>query len=163
MNYEVEQKFPVSGFAQIEAKLSAIGVKVSAPQEEIDTYYAHPSRDFAQTDEALRIRQIGTATWITYKGPKVDTSTKTRREIELPLSEDPKLAGDWAGLLKALGFMPVGQVHKIRRKAAVPWQGQEIIATLDAAEATREQVGLLMAGITPQAEPADKEVDRVVG
>ena len=131
MKYEVEQKFPVGGFGHVESKLSASGVEVSSPQTEIDTYYAHPSRDFAQTDEALRIRQIGSATWITYKGPKVDSTTKTRREIELPLSADPELVNDWAGLLEALGFAPVMEVRKIRRKAAVPWQNRKVLATLD--------------------------------
>ncbi len=94
MKYEVEQKFPVGGFGHVESKLSASGVEVSSPQTEIDTYYAHPSRDFAQTDEALRIRQIGSATWITYKGPKGDRTTKTRREIVMPLSADPGLVNE---------------------------------------------------------------------
>jgi len=131
MKYEVEQKFPVGGFDVVESKLSAAGAVVSAPQEEIDTYYAHPSRDFGETDEALRIRRVGSASWITYKGPKVDTTTKTRREIELPLVGDPKLVGEWPSLLEALGFSPVAEVRKIRRKAAVPWQDRKIQATLD--------------------------------
>jgi len=131
MKYEVEQKFPVAGFDLVEAKLSAMGALVSEPQEEIDTYYAHPARDFGETDEALRIRRVGSASWITYKGPKVDTTTKTRREIELPLSAAPELADDWPGLLEALGFSPVAEVRKIRRKAAVPWQDREIEASLD--------------------------------
>ena len=131
MKYEVEQKFPVGSFDVVESKLRATGAVASAPQEEIDTYYAHPSRDFAETDEALRIRRVGSATWITYKGRKVDSTTKTRREIELPLAGDAKLIGEWPSLLEALGFTPVAEVRKTRRKATVPWQGQEIQATLD--------------------------------
>ena len=131
MKYEAEQKFPVGGFTDVESKLSATGAIVSAPQEEIDTYYAHPSRDFAETDEALRIRRVGSSAWITYKGPKVDTTTKTRREIELPLSADSELDDGWASLLEALGFAPVAEVHKIRRKATVPWQGRNVEAALD--------------------------------
>ena len=131
MRYEVEQKFPVRDLEIVESKLLVMNAVVSATQEEIDTYYAHPSRDFAVTDEALRIRRVGSATWITYKGPKVDTTTKTRREIELPLLGDPKLVGDWPSLLEALGFSPVAEVRKSRRKANVPWQDREVEAALD--------------------------------
>ena len=131
MKYEVEQKFPVEDFEVVKSKLLANGATVSAPREEIDTYYAHPSRDFARTDEALRIRRVGSASWITYKGPKVDATTKTRREIELPLSEEPEAVEYWPSLLEALGFLPVAEVRKIRRKAAVAWQDREIQATLD--------------------------------
>ena len=131
MRYEVEQKFPVEALEVVESKLLVMGAAVSAAREEIDTYYAHPSRDFGETDEALRIRRVGSASWITYKGPKVDTTTKTRREIELPLVGDPKLVGEWPSLLQALGFSPVAEVRKIRRKATVPWQGRKIQATLD--------------------------------
>lgn len=134
MKYEVEQKFPVADFSAVEAKLSAAGAIVSAPQEEVDTYYAHPSRDFGETDEALRIRRVGSASRMTYKGPKVDTTTKTRREIELPLAGEPELVGEWPNLLEALGFSPVGKVRKLRRKATVPWQGREVLATLDDVE-----------------------------
>jgi adenylate cyclase, class 2 len=134
MKYEVEQKFPVGDFAAVESKLSAAGAVVSAPLEELDTYYAHPSRDFGETDEALRIRRVGSESWITYKGPKVDATTKTRREIELPLAGEPEFSSEWPGLLEALGFSPAGKVRKLRRKAKVAWQGREVLATLDDVE-----------------------------
>ena len=72
-----------------------------------DRYFNHPSRDFAQTDEALRIRTQGRETRITYKGPIVDSQTKTRREIEIPVGahdgDDEKLAQ----VLVLLGFREV--------------------------------------------------------
>ena len=89
MRYEVEQKFPVADMRAIREGLAALGAEVAAPQEEVDLYFAHPVRDFAATDEALRLRQKGPQNRITYKGPKIDTTTKTRREIELPLAPDP--------------------------------------------------------------------------
>ena len=57
-----------------------------------------------QTDEALRIRQVDGRPLITYKGPKIDRQTKTRREIELPLparrrrppSNSPSCCWPWA-------------------------------------------------------------------
>jgi adenylate cyclase class 2 len=131
MQYEVEQKFAVAEMATLEAKLAALGVTVSRPRSEIDHYYAHPSRDFAATDEALRIRRTDEASYITYKGPKVDLTTKTRREIELPLWQQEVRVATLASLLEALGFTPVAEVCKHRRKAIVPWQGRQVEASLD--------------------------------
>ena len=76
-----------------------------------DTYYRHPGRDFAQTDEALRIREEEGRSFITYKGPKLDAQTKSREELEVPLV-DPK---DLGMLLLRLGFEPVAVVEKRRR------------------------------------------------
>ena len=134
MHYEVEQKFPVAVMAALEAELTALGATISAPQLEIDLYFAHPARDFARTDEALRIRRKGRSNSITYKGPKLDQTTKTRREIDLPLEPGGASAGAWIGLLEALGFTPVGEVRKSRRKAAIAWQDRRVECSLDDVE-----------------------------
>ena len=89
MPYEVELKFPVADPQSLANKLTAMGATILPAQEEVDLYFAHPSRDFVQTDEALRLRRKGDANCITYKGPKIDATTKTRREIELPLTSGP--------------------------------------------------------------------------
>jgi len=131
VKYEVEQKYPVDGFGAVEAKLVELGATVSAPHEELDLYVNHPVRDFAETDEALRIRRKGGKTLITYKGPKIDTTTKTRREIELPLGEQPETPDQWRELLEVLSFVAVAEVRKARRKADVAWDGQTVTLTLD--------------------------------
>ncbi len=131
MKYEVEQKYSVAGMAALEAKLTGLGASICEPQSEVDLYFAHPVRDFAQTDEALRIRRKGTANSITYKGPKIDRTTKTRREIELPLPSGEESAEAWAGLLEALGFTPVREVRKSRRKTGVLWDNYTIEVSLD--------------------------------
>ena len=131
MQYEVEQKFPVDDLGAVEARLVAMGVEISGPELEADLYYAHPARDFAVTDEALRIRRKGRSGYITYKGPKVDTTTKTRQEIELPLSVREGGTEAWAILLEALGFRPVAEVRKHRRKATISWEGRQVEASLD--------------------------------
>src|SRR5262249_34999461 len=98
---------------------------------QLDRYFNHPSRDFAQTDEALRLRQVGQSNFITYKGPKLDATTKTRREIELPLPAGDEMLKHYAELLTALGFRPVAEVHKTRRQVHLAWQGREIEIALD--------------------------------
>ena len=113
--FEVEQKFAVESFDAIEQQLRERGVQLSLPIAQADRYFAHPSRDFAVTDEALCIRQIGAENRITYKGPKLDKLTKTRREIELPLAEGVAHAEQYGELLIALGFSPRAIVRKQRR------------------------------------------------
>ena len=154
MKYEVEQKFPVADLASVEAKLAAFAATVSEPQCEVDLYYAHPARDFATTDEALRIRRAGPSSYITYKGPKLDTTTKTRREIELPLSPTAETAAGWEALLEALGFTPVAEVRKHRRKAIIPWQGRRIVASLDEVEQVGTFVELELPADDDDLEPA---------
>ena len=134
MSYEVELKFPVPDLRAFAEHLIDLAVPISPAQEEIDVYFAHPARDFAQTDEALRLRRKGDANCITYKGPKIDATTKTRREIELPLGPGPESLASWTALLEAVGFRPAGEVRKSRRKAAISWQGRQVEASLDEVE-----------------------------
>jgi adenylate cyclase class 2 len=128
---EVEQKFPVADLAEVETRLLALGASISVPRRESDLYFAHPCRDFAATDEALRLRCSDRGRWITYKGPKIDATTKTRREIDLALPAEADVQGDWVTLLETLGFRPIAEVVKRRRKAIVAWQGRQIEASLD--------------------------------
>jgi len=131
MRYEVEMKFPVADLAALEGRLAGLGASIAARQPEVDTYFAHPARNFARTDEALRIRRKGPANFITYKGPKIDAATKTRREIDLSLPPDEETAQAWTGLLDALGFTVAGEVCKLRRKAHLDWQGHRVEISLD--------------------------------
>jgi adenylate cyclase class 2 len=134
MRYEVEMKFPVSDIRTLESQLAEHGAAVTNARTEVDVYFAHPARDFAKTDEALRIRRKGSENFITYKGPKVDASTKTRHEIDLPLPSGESTAEAWVGILSALGFTIAGEVRKSRRKAYVDWQDRRVEVSLDEVE-----------------------------
>jgi adenylate cyclase class 2 len=154
MQYEVEQKFAVADMAELEARLSSLGGVPSAPRWETDQYYNHPARDFAVTDEALRIRRIGDSACLTYKGPKIDATTKTRRELEIPL-EAGDLA-DWIDLFQTLGFRPVGEVRKRRRKVFVAWQQRRVEVSLDEVDDVGQFVELeLIAGESEVAAARD--------
>lgn len=131
MKYEVEQKYPIQDRDEVERRLAAMAGRFSEPIEQVDRYFAHPARDFAATDEALRIRRIGDENYITYKGPKLDAVTKTRREIELPLASGTQAAEDFSELLYALGFRRVAEVRKLRRSARFTRGGFEVEAVLD--------------------------------
>jgi adenylate cyclase class 2 len=93
-----------------------------------DTYYNHPCRDFRETDEALRIRvkrfDGHFEAFLTYKGPKIDENSKTRREIEVEITDPDK----HAEILKNLGFVEVLTVEKKREKYYVE---KGVVVTLD--------------------------------
>lgn len=133
--YEVEMKFPVADRLDLEKKLVSCAARFSPPIEQIDRYFAHPCRDFAKTDEALRLRRVGDDVVITWKGPRIDSATKTRREIELPLAArgpaSSRTIGEWSELLESLGFRQVQEVAKRRRPARVPWHGSDVDVAID--------------------------------
>ena len=133
MHFEVEQKHRVDVFEslQLDILLAARGAKLGPPIEQSDQYFAHPCRDYAKTDEALRIRTIGDMSCITYKGPKLDTTTKTRRELELPLATGEVGRRQFAELLTALGFTPVATVIKVRRPFQLNYAGYEVQGAYD--------------------------------
>jgi len=59
--YEVELKFPLADPQPVVARLLEWGAQRSDAIEQTDLYFRHPSRDFEQTDEALRLRSSGSA------------------------------------------------------------------------------------------------------
>ncbi|MCC7086215.1 MAG: class IV adenylate cyclase [Pirellulales bacterium] len=134
MHIEVEQKFPLVDSEAIDRRLAEIGACRGSEMAQVDHYFNHPTRDFAQTDEALRLRQIGEANFVTYKGPKFDVATKTRRELELPLPVGAAMAESFTELLLALGFRKVATVRKLRRVFHLFWEGTEIEIALDEVE-----------------------------
>jgi adenylate cyclase, class 2 len=131
MQYEVEQKHRVPDEAALVARLQERGGSLEEPIEQSDQYFTRPCRDFATTDEALRIRVVGDKSYVTYKGPKLDRTTKTRREIELPLDPADYDGSQFASLLQALGFTPVTIVRKRRRPFHVTVDKYEVDGALD--------------------------------
>ncbi len=115
MSFEVEQKYRVVDPAAVRRRFALLGAEDGGTVVQVDTYYAHPGRDFAATDEALRIRRVGEKNFITYKGPKLDATTKTRREIEFDFSAGDSGADRCDQLLQALGFRRVAEVSKSRQ------------------------------------------------
>lgn len=112
MGMEIEVKAYADDLEEIEGKIRDMGAELTWEGGQKDTYYNHPERDFARTDEALRIRREQNRNTIAYKGPKIDEQSKTREEIQFRV-EDPQEADK---MLVKLGFVPVGTVTKYRRK-----------------------------------------------
>ncbi|NVM55437.1 MAG: class IV adenylate cyclase [Candidatus Helarchaeota archaeon] len=108
---EVEIKAHLEDFTSVETQLLQLGATFRKAIHQRDTYFQHPIRNFAQTDEALRIRISDDKSYLTYKGSKLDPSSKTREELELEIQEPNQLLE----LLKKVGFIPVKTVIKSRK------------------------------------------------
>ena len=78
--YEVEVKFPVADMPALERKLVALAGRFRETVEQVDRYFAHPARDFARTDEALRLRRVHEVTKrrlsarVLWQGAEVDVA-----------------------------------------------------------------------------------------
>lgn len=116
--YEVELKVR-TGHDGLRERLGEIGAEPSGIVRQVDTYYDHPTRDFAETDEALRVRREtddgddgDRRTKVTYKGPLVDPESKTREELETAVGDEDT----FAAVLESLGFEAAATVEKTRER-----------------------------------------------
>ena len=131
---EIEQKFARADFALLERRLKEWGASLGEIHEEADHYFNAPDRDFAQTDEAFRLRRIGSANFLTYKGPKQRADVKVRTELEVPLQPGDEAAADMTRLLTHLGYRFLAVVKKRRRMAPLQRDGFDFTVCLDEAE-----------------------------
>lgn len=149
--YEVEIKVPADLEATRERLREAGAGRVDARRQR-DTYYDAPHREFAETDEALRIRretplaEAGVsaaddgesvaapdpAATVTYKGPLLEEASKTRTEHETGVDDGEALAA----VLSGLGFAPAATVEKRREF----WSYDGFTVTLDAVTGLDEYV-----------------------
>jgi adenylate cyclase class 2 len=131
MTYEVELKFVATDRASVRRACEALAAVPVGNYSEVDTYLSHPARSFSKTDEALRVRHANSKLWITYKGPKIDATTKTRTEIELELVPAGHGIAKVLEFWRELGFVPVREVRKERELLHVPWQNRQVQVCLD--------------------------------
>lgn len=142
--YEVEVKVSAD-LESVRRRLRELEAESLGAVVQEDTYYDAPHRSFPETDEALRIRRESavdergedddTTTRVTYKGPLVDDSSKTREELETTVGDDET----FDGILTNLGFEPVPTVRK-EREHFVLEAFEEYTITLDAVDGVGEFV-----------------------
>ena len=111
---EVEVKAKIESFDEMRKKLDEIGAIKTKTEHQEDRYFNSPVKDFAETDEALRIRETRSDEkhnlFITYKGPKIDAKSKTREEVEMEIEDADKASK----IFEFLGFNEVRTVIKDR-------------------------------------------------
>jgi len=128
---EVEIKIPIKEIFLDEDPQTYITDEIGIPYEkikQIDAYFQSPIKDFQQTDEALRIRQIYSKNniprvEITYKGPKMGNDMKIREELTISAEK----YSDTLKIFERLGFKAVAEIKKNR----VNWRKDSIIISLD--------------------------------
>ncbi|MFB6132447.1 MAG: class IV adenylate cyclase [Halanaeroarchaeum sp.] len=127
--YEVEVKVRADHEPVREALRRRDATPVGAV-EQADRYFDAPHRDFAERDEALRLRLESDAdgdaapeSKLAYKGPLVESESKTREEIETPVVSPT----DVEAILEALGFEVAATVEKHRER----WRVGEYVVSLD--------------------------------
>lgn len=108
---EVEIKLPVSDRDKLGSDLEAIGFAKGKLVREEDIYFTSEMRDFKKRDEAFRIRRRDDQAVVTYKGPKIDQVSMTRKELETGIED----ADVFEEILGAIGFKSVLPVKKLRR------------------------------------------------
>jgi adenylate cyclase class 2 len=166
--FEVELKVRAD-HGTVRERLTDLGADRTAVLTQTDTYYDAPHRDFAETDEALRIRReerlrgpdhqvrrgewsdegVASQTYLTYKGPLVEDASKTREEFESGVDDGAALAG----ALDGIGFEPAATVEKRRERYRVDGFG----VTLDAVEGIGEFVEVEREVETESEVPAARE------
>jgi adenylate cyclase class 2 len=158
MKLEVEQKFRVVDPMALSDRLSALGVRFGEPFRQVDAYFNHPARNFASTDEALRIRSIGDDNFVTYKGPKLDKTVKTRKELEQPLVAGREAAQRFEELLLALSFKPSAKVVKHRSAAHFEHEGTHFEIVWDEVEEVGTFVEIELVVEQSEIETAKKKI-----
>ena len=114
---EVEIKLPIHRRSSIERGLTTLGFIPGDLIRESDSYFTIDSHDFMKTDEALRIRESENftkaciTTLLTYKGPKLDDVSMTRKELETEIGN----ADICCEILYSLGYHKLSPVVKLRQ------------------------------------------------
>jgi adenylate cyclase class 2 len=150
--YEVEVKVRAA-HEGVRERLTECDAEPLGRVTQVDTYFDAPHREFAETDEALRIRREthagdtdgddGTDVRLTYKGPLVEAKSKTREEIETAVEN----GDDVRAILAGVGFEPAATVRKERERFAL----EGFTVTLD----TVDGLGEFVEVETEAAEESD--------
>ena len=108
---EIELKVRVPDLMPIRERLRDLHADKTGQTHEHDVYFNAPDRDFASTDEALRVRYSDGTVIVTYKGARIPGfEFKAREEFNVTVGNGEQ----FEGILKRLGFRETAVVDKMR-------------------------------------------------
>src|SRR5512137_2617255 len=108
---EVELKVKIPSLDPVREQLARKNARSEGKVHEHDIYYNAPHRDFAVTDEAVRVRYTDDHAVVTYKGPKIKKfGLKAREELNFAVES----GGTFETMLDRLGFTKTLEVNKWR-------------------------------------------------
>ena len=144
---EIEIKSWCENFDELIALLEQAKAKKVTTQYEQDVFFNHPARDFAKTDEALRIRRVNNDVILTYKGPRLGTKTKTRVEHETAINNFDQMKK----ILHDLGFH---EVHTLQKERTI-YQLHDVEICLDTIDGLGRFVELEKKGTDKEKNEAE--------
>jgi len=136
MEVEAKVRLGAGGADRLRERLRRLGAHLGGLEVQKDTYFAHPERDLAATDEALRLRSTAFGLELTYKGPKMAGASKTRQEETVRLRDEP------TALLAGLGFLEAAKVRKRRER----WDLRGVEVAIDQVDGLGEFVEVEVVG-----------------
>jgi adenylate cyclase class 2 len=108
---EIELKVRVENVDTVRDRLHLLSAVHGTDTLEHDVYFNAPHRNFARTDEAIRVRYSQGSCTLTYKGPKNRSfAVKAREELNTGIESGPVLEN----ILMRLGFTRTADVRKRR-------------------------------------------------
>lgn len=123
---EIEIKLRIPDPGTIETVLTSAGFHVTQPRVfESNVLYDDPNGRLRSQGCALRIRQAGDRTVLTFKGPAENSKHKSREELET-VAGDPAML---AAIFHRLGFVSHFRYDKYRTEFGRP--GEQGVVTLD--------------------------------
>jgi adenylate cyclase class 2 len=139
--FEVEIKVKILDPEELRQKIRTLNGVYKTSLFHEDTYFNMPKglRNFTITDEALRLRKSEefiensiemahkSSYFLTYKGNKLDLSTKTREEIEVKVNNFEKMDK----ILNVLGFQEVLTIQKERELYEITYLDKKIDLLVD--------------------------------
>ena len=108
---ETEVKIRLTDPADAKLRLCGAGFAISVPRRfESNTIYDTPDLTLRSSQMLLRLRQVGTDSIVTWKGPYIDGPHKTRPELETSVGSLETLQQ----ILHQLGYDPCFRYEKYR-------------------------------------------------
>lgn len=106
---EIEAKLRLRNPTKVQSRLKSLDAEFEGLWLEKNWLFDHRERILARQDKLLRVRESGRV-YLTYKGPRLQTTYKEREEIEI---EFPNAAAGRA-LLESMGFVRWFYYEKMR-------------------------------------------------
>lgn len=151
---EIELKFRVESFSEIENRLEELGVQLSDPSNEKNMILDRMGSPLRKEDTLFRLRNCPEGTLVTVKKPLPATALKVRREREAVLECSLEEALE---LFELLGYGVTYQYEKTRRQCRLKdaavcldslWFGSYIEVEAQSEDALNEALDLL--GLDPR-------------
>jgi adenylate cyclase, class 2 len=160
---EVELKVRIPSLDPVREQLARKNARFSGRVHEHDIYYNAPHRNFAMTDEAVRVRYTDDHAVVTYKGPKIKKfGLKAREELNFAVESGTA----FETMLLRLGFTKTTEVNKWRENytldtASISLDTVDELGTFaeieviaeDEGDNPTEQIGRIAKEIGVEGEP----------